>query len=137
MKLKQSYLFMAVFIAGLASCSKKDNTTVNNATVPASNPIAPGNISGFVKGTFTTGNTYTITGDLTVKPGDTLASQQGVTVIVKNNAQIFVQGTLNLVGTKSQPISFNSDNNKPGSWGVFYCDTMVSSLTTKLANIPN
>jgi hypothetical protein len=137
MKLKQSYLFMAVFIAGLASCSKKDNTTVNNATVPASNPIAPGNISGFVKGTFTTGNTYTITGDLTIKPGDTLASQQGVTVVVKNNAQIFVQGTLNLVGTKSQPITFNSDNNKPGSWGGFYCDTMVSSVTIKWANIQN
>src|SRR5450631_2453544 len=114
MKLKQSYFLMAALVGGLASCSKSDNTTVNNATVPASNPITPGNISGFVKGTFTTGNTYTITGDLTIKPGDTLASQQGVTVIVKNNAQIFVQGTLNLVGTKSQPVNFNSDNNQPG-----------------------
>jgi hypothetical protein len=137
MKLKQSYLLMAALVGGMASCSKSDNTTVNKATVPASNPIAPGSISGFVKGTFTTGNTYTITGDITIKPGDTLASQQGVTVIVKNNAQIFVQGVLNLVGTKSQPISFNSDNNKPGSWGGFYCDTMVSSVTIKWANIQN
>jgi hypothetical protein len=137
MKARHSYLFVATLISGLASCSKKDTTTVIKPTVPASNPIAPGNISGFVRGTFTTGNTYTITGDLTIKPGDTLASQQGVTVIVKNDAQIFVQGTLNLVGTKSQPISFNSDNNQPGSWGGFYCDTTVASVTIKWTNVQN
>ncbi len=83
-------------------------TTVITPTVPPSNPIAPGNISGFVKGTLTTGNTYTITGDLTVKLGDTLASQQGVTVVVSNDAQINIQGVLLLVGTSAQPISFNS-----------------------------
>src|ERR1700760_4888012 len=110
MKSTHGYLFAAALALGLAACSKSsnDNTTVTKPTVPASNPIAPGNISGFVKGTFTSGNTYTITGDLTVKPGDTLASQQNVTVIVQNDAQINIQGVLLLVGTQSQPISFNS-----------------------------
>src|SRR4029077_5678513 len=96
------------------SCSKSDTTNVITPTVPPSDPITPGDISGFVKGTLTTGNTYTITGDLTIKPGDTLASQQGVIVIVKNNAQITVQGTLLIVGTQQSPVSFNSDSNTPG-----------------------
>ncbi|MBV9961977.1 MAG: right-handed parallel beta-helix repeat-containing protein [Parafilimonas sp.] len=111
-----------------ASCSKSDNTTVITPTVPPSNPIAPGDISGFVKGTLTTGNTYTITGDLTIKAGDTLASQQGVTVIVKNNAQITVQGVLNLEGTAQSPVSFNSNANTPGSWGGFQCDSAQSVI---------
>src|SRR5260370_36770850 len=111
------YFFMAAaLIAVLPSCSKSDTTKVIQPTVPPSNPIAPGDISGFVKGTFTTGNTYTITSDLTVKRGDTLASQQGVTVIVKGDAQINIQGVLLLVGTQTQPISFNSNTNTPGSW---------------------
>ncbi len=134
---KLSFLLFAAGITVLvASCSKKDTTTVITPTVPASNPIAPGSISGFVKGTFTTGNTYTITADLTVKPGDTLAAQQGVTVIVKNNAQVNIAGVLLLVGTADQPISFNSDSNTPGSWGGFQCDS-AQSVTVKWVKIAN
>src|SRR5215471_16866267 len=116
MKVKQSLSLLLIYVAtiSLFSCSKSDTTTVITPTVPPSNPITPGEISGFVKGTLTTGNTYTITGDLTVKQGDTLASQQGVKVIVKNNSQINIQGVLLLVGTQSQPIDFNSDSNSPG-----------------------
>lgn len=138
MKMRIPVLTISVLAAALSSCSKSggDNTTVLQPTIPASNPIAPGNISGFVKGTLTVGNTYTITGDLTVKPGDTLASQQGVTVIVKNDAQINIQGTLLLVGTQKQPISFNSDSQKPGSWGGFQCDS-AKSVTIQWAHIDN
>jgi len=137
MKSIQAYFVIAALAAGLASCSKSsDNTTVNTPTVPSSNPITPGSITGFVKGTLTTGNTYTITGDLTIKPGDTLASQQGVTVIVKGNAQINVQGTLLLVGTQNQPVYFNSDSKLPGSWGGFQCDS-AKSVTVKWAHIDN
>jgi hypothetical protein len=118
------------------SCSKSETTNSITPTVPPSNPIAPGDITGFVKGTLTTGNTYTITGDLTIKAGDTLASQQGVTVIVKNDAQINVQGTLLLVGTAQSPVSFNSDVNTPGSWGGFQCDS-AQSVTIKWTHIDN
>jgi hypothetical protein len=138
MKRTNTCLFIAVAVFGLASCSKSgnDNTKVVTPTVPASNPITPGNISGFVKGTFTTGNTYTITGDLTIKAGDTLASQQGVTVIFKNDAQVTVMGNLLLVGTQDAPISFNSDSKLPGSWGGFQCDS-AQSVTIKWAHIDN
>src|SRR6516225_4266293 len=109
MKIKHLFPTTILICIIFFSCSKNDTTTTSTPPIPVSNPIAPGNISGFVKGTLTTGNTYTITGDLTVKLGDTLASQEGVTVIVQNDAQINIQGVLNLVGTKDQPISFNSD----------------------------
>ena len=138
MKSTHAYLSIAVLVFGLASCSKSgnDNTKITTPTVPASNPIAPGNISGFVKGTFTTGNTYTITGDLTIKAGDTLASQQGVTVIVANNAQITVFGVLNRVVTQSWPIEFNSSSKLPGSWGGFDADS-AQAVTIKWAHIDN
>jgi hypothetical protein len=134
--MKKQILFYVAIIAILSSCTKSDTTTVVTPTVPASNPIAPGNISGFVKGTLTTGNTYTITADLNVKPGDTLAAQQGVTVIVKNNSQINIAGVLLLVGTQTQPVSFNSDSQTPGSWGGFQCDS-AQAVTIKWAHIDN
>jgi len=136
MQIKNIFLAAAGISVALLSCSKKDTTTTSTSTIPPSNPITPGNISGFVKGTLTTGNTYTITGDLTVKPGDTLASQEGVTVVVKNNSQINVNGVLLLVGTKDKPISFNSDSNTPGSWGGFACDS-AQAVTIKWVHVDN
>ncbi len=138
MKTRKICTVIAVIATVISSCSKSNNetTTVVTPTVPASNPITPGNITGFVKGTLTTGNTYTITGDLTVKLGDTLASQQGVTVIVANDAQINIQGVLNLVGTSASPITFNSSSNQPGTWGGFQCDS-AQSVTIKWTKVEN
>jgi hypothetical protein len=137
MKTQKQLAIVALIATTIFSCSKSTETTnVITPTVPPSNPIAPGNISGFVKGTLTTGNTYTITGDLTIKLGDTLASQQGVTVIVSGDAQINVQGVLNLVGTSDQPISFNSDSKQPGSWGGFQCDS-AQAVTIKWTHVDN
>jgi len=135
MSIRHSFL-AAIIAVTFFSCSKNDTTTIVTPTVPVSNPIAPGDISGFVKGTLTTGNTYTISGDLTVKLGDTLASQQGVTVVVKNDAQININGVLLIVGTKDQPVSFNSDSKSPGSWGGFQCDS-AQAVTIKWAHIDN
>ena len=45
-------------------------------------------------------------------------------------------GVLNLVGTQSQPVSFNSDTQTPGSWGGFQCDS-AQSVTIKWAHIDN
>ncbi len=136
MKINQSLFIAAAFSTVFFSCSKSDTTTVITPTIPVSNPIAPGNISGFVKGTLTTGNTYYITADLTIKAGDTLASQQGVNVIVKNNSQVNVIGVLQLIGNQSQPVFFNSDSNTPGSWGGFQCDS-AQAVTIKWAHIDN
>ncbi|MDB5141003.1 MAG: right-handed parallel beta-helix repeat-containing protein [Mucilaginibacter sp.] len=138
MKTIYKYTILAFFLFAvcLSACKKAELTTFAIVKIPKSNPIAPGNISGFIKGTLLTGQTYTVTADVTVKPGDTLYSQPGATVIVKNNAQFNIQGVLNLLGSKTQPIYFNSDSNTPGTWGGFQCDS-AQAITIKWTHIDN
>ena len=136
--MKNKYIVLAAaFIAiMLNACKKAELTTFNKITIPTSGPIAAGNITGFVKGTLLTGQTYTVTGDITVKKGDTLSAQPGAIVVVKNNAQFNIQGVLQLLGSKDQPIFFNSDVNTPGSWGGFQADT-AQAITIKWTHIDN
>lgn len=122
--------------AALTSCSKQESTQNIKPVIPPSHPIAAGNISGFVKGTLLTGSTYTITADITVKKGDTLLAQPGAIVIVKNDAQININGVLQVLGTQTSTVSFNSDTNTPGSWGGFACDS-AQAVTIKWAHIDN
>ena len=138
MKAKYIYMLLAgsLLAITLNSCKKAELTTFDKIKIPTSNPLAAGNISGFVKGTLLSGQTYTVTADLTVKKGDTLASQPGAIVVVKNNAQITIQGVLQLLGSKDQPIYFNSNTNKPGTWGGFQCDT-AEAITIKWTHIDN
>lgn len=138
MKAKYIYMLLTGSLLALTlnSCKKGELTTFDKIKIPTSNPLAAGNIGGFVKGTLLSGQTYTVTADLTVKKGDTLSSQPGAIVIVKNNAQITIQGVLQLLGTKDQPVFFNSDSNKPGTWGGFQCDT-AQAITIKWTHIDN
>ena len=138
MKTNKISLFVTglAFIAAMASCSKKESTKNITPVIPPSHPIAAGNISGFVKGTLLTGSTYTVTADLTVKKGDTLLSQPGATIIVKNNAQITVDGVLQVLGTQTSPVFFNSDTKTPGSWGGLACDS-AQAVTIKWAHVDN
>jgi hypothetical protein len=138
MKAKNIIMLAVGFMAAVTfnSCKKAELTTFTNIKIPTSSPIQPGNISGFVKGTLVTGETYTITADVTVKKGDTLYAQPGANVIVKNNSQVNIQGVLKLVGTKDQPVYFNSDSNKPGTWGGFQCDT-AQAITIIWTHVDN
>jgi hypothetical protein len=138
MKTKQlPLLITAIAMAiSIVSCSKKENTKETTPVIPPSHPIAAGNISGFLKGTLLTGVTYTVTADVTVKKGDTLASQPGAIVIVQNNSQFTINGVLQILGTQANPVSFNSDKNTPGTWGGFQCDT-AQAVTIRWAHINN
>ncbi|SDF75943.1 right-handed parallel beta-helix repeat-containing protein [Mucilaginibacter gossypii] len=138
MKVKYILMLAVGFVATVTfnSCKKAELTTFTQIKIPTSSPIQPGNISGFVKGTLVTGETYTVTADVTVKKGDTLYAQPGANVIVKNNSQINIQGVLKLVGTKDQPVYFNSDSNKPGTWGGFQCDT-AQAITIIWTHVDN
>lgn len=137
MKTKNNYTLVVtlLLLCGLYAC-KKELTTFTKIQIPTSSPIAPGNISGFVKGTLLTGQTYTVTGDITIKKGDTLSAQPGAMVIVKNNAQVNVMGFLNLLGSQDNPVSFNSDVDKPGTWGGFQADS-AQGITIKWTHIDN
>ena len=109
----------------LFTACKKDSTSTSTAVVPPSNPITSSTISGgFVKGTLLTSvGTYNVNGDLYVKSTDTLFVQPGVTVIVNNNAQVNIAGTLIVAGTQTSPITFTSATGQPGTWGGFQCDS--------------
>lgn len=138
MKSNKIYLLTAgiALVAAISSCKKQEvNTNVTQA-LPPSHPITAGNISGFVKGTLLTGSTYTVTADLTVEKGDTLASQPGAIIVVKNNTQITVDGVLQILGSRANPVSFNSDTQKPGTWGGLACDS-AQAVTIKWAHIDN
>lgn len=139
MKTKQLALFLtaiALIAVTVVSCSKKENTKQTTPLIPPSHPITAGNISGFLKGTLLTGNTYTVTGDIIVKKGDTLLAQPGAIVTVTNDAQITIQGVLQILGTQANPVRFNSSQNTPGTWGGFQCDTALA-VTIKWAHIDN
>ncbi len=138
--MQTKYISTAIIIFCTAlvftACQKEEITTFTKIQIPSSSPIKAGEISGFLKGTLLTGQTYFITADVTVKKGDTLASQPGANIIVKNNAQINIQGVLQLLGTKEQPVFFDSDTKKPGTWGGFQCDS-AEAITIKWVHIDN
>lgn len=138
MKTKYTHILLSgiLITIGFISCKKAELTTFTKVKIPTSSPIQPGNITGFVKGTLLTGQIYTVTGDVTVKSGDTLSAQPGAIVIVKNNAQFNIQGVLNLLGSQDQPIYFNSDSNKPGTWGGFQANS-AQAITIKWTHIDN
>lgn len=138
MKLNQLSLIAVglALITAMASCSKNESTKVSTPVIPPSNPITPGNISGFVKGTLLADSTYTITSDLIVKPGDTLAAQPGAIIVAKNNSQIIVDGVLQILGSQAYPVLFNSDSKTPGSWGGLACDS-AQEVTIKWARVDN
>lgn len=131
-------LFITCICSTIAfiSCSRKEVTTFTTVALPESDPINSDTIPPFAKGTLLLNKTYYITQDVTVKKGDTLYAQPGANVIVKNNAQVNIQGVLQLMGTQSQEIYFDSDSKLPGSWGGFQCDSaqVVTIIWTHVNN---
>ena len=134
---KLSLIVCAITLAfAMVSCSKKEVTIFNKLDLQSSNAISSDTIPAFAKGTLLEGKTYYIVSDVTIQKGDTLYAQPGANVVVKNNAQVSVQGVLLLQGTQSEPIFFNSDSDTPGSWGGFQCDSAqaVTIIWTHVEN---
>ena len=106
---------------GITSCSKwaQDKSNIYKAveqpgkTVSNSAPL-----SGSVKGTMLSGNTYTIDSDIYVNDGDTLMIQPGVTLNFRNGSGLVVLGSLFSEGTQAAPIYMTvlgvTKNNTPG-----------------------
>jgi len=138
MKTKQISFWVAAIalVASISACSKKEATSVIKPIIPPSHPINADTIGGFEKGTLLTGKTYTMNHDVYVKIGDTLLAQSGANIIVKNNSQFKIQGVLQSMGTQAAPVSFDSDTQKPGTWGGFACDSAqaVTIQWTKIFN---
>src|SRR5882762_1672537 len=157
--MKKSILYTALLLSGFAllntGCSKwaEEKRSLAPAIVAATQPVsdaAP--VSGPIKGTMLSGKTYTINGDVLIKPGDTLAIQPGVHINVTNKAGIFVQGSLVSVGTQAQQIWITVDsleklkNDAPnqdpskdpafvGGWAGIYCAATCPMLILKWTHV--
>jgi len=114
MKKTSKILLMLAIVVGLLPSCKKNNsetTTVSTPPFQVGQPITAGSLpAGSYKGTMTSGNTYTLTGDFTINPGDTVLLQAGVKVCVGPGVSVIVRGVLISLGTSSQPNWFTACN---------------------------
>src|SRR5665213_4354978 len=85
------------------SC-KKTSTVVQAPYVPGGVTVQPGNISGSVKGTMETNQTYNVTGDVIINAGDSLIIQPGAKVIFQGAYNFFIKGSLFSLGSSSAPV---------------------------------
>lgn len=111
------YILLAFLITTSVfySCNKTaDFKNLSSAVVPIVSPIsdagclvpAAGATSVALNGTMLAGKTYSICGNVIIKPNDTLVIQPGVTINFTGNYGIGVHGTLVAQGTKDAPVYF-------------------------------
>lgn len=151
-KLKFGIFVLAMF--AIAACSKhSDNSVVAPPQIQIGKAIsntAP-LAAGSYKGTMLAGQTYTVTGDITVNAGDTLLIQKGVTINMAKGANFFVNGMLISLGTSDAPNAITypgpgrvktpgastaaSDSAYAGGWGGIYCSNSCPKLIIKWTHL--
>src|SRR6266702_3128311 len=113
MKAKNLLLIIIISMFAVSACKKSGNDTLD----PTANyPKVPGsfvksqNLSGALKGTLKQDSTYYLVGNVAVNKGDTLAVEQGATIIAKGNYQFQISGSLLCLGTEDKQITFTSSS---------------------------
>jgi hypothetical protein len=132
-----------------ASCGKGsgDKTVVSVPQIQVGKAISnTGTLpAGSYKGTMLAGQTYTVSGDITINAGDTLLIQKGVTVNMTNGANFIVNGDLVMLGTQTSPITITDpirkkttgpstvgqDSAYNGGWGGIYCSSTSNLVVLK------
>jgi len=134
-------LLAILFFACKKSGSDVIDSTSNYPKPPASF-VKSRNLTGTLKGTLKQDSTYYLTGNVTVNAGDTLAVQQGASVIAKGNFNIYIKGTLLCLGTEAKQITFSTqDANKltdlgvTGHWGGFLIDSLSKYVYVRYTHI--
>jgi hypothetical protein len=127
------------------ACNKSGSDVIDstaNYPKPPANFVTGTTLSGTVKGTLKQDVTYTLIGNVTVNAGDTLAVQQGATIIATGNFNIWVKGTLLCLGTEAKQITFTTqDPNKltdlgvKGHWGGFLIDSLSKYVYVRFTHI--
>ena len=146
MKNKSLFLIFAALVIGTSSCSKIGDDVIDataNYPLPPANYVKSQNLTGVLKGTLKQDSIYYLTGNVAVKKGDTLAVQQGATIIAKGNYQFQVSGTLMCLGTEAKQITFTSNTpsklsdvalNK-GQWGGFVFDSTAVYIYMRYTHV--
>ena len=155
--MKQFKLSLLALIAGAAifgSCSKSSNS-VSQKLLTIGQVITPDKpLCGTIKGTMTTGNTYTVSCPVSVNQGDTLVIQEGVTVNIQHRTDtpisLAVKGVFISLGSKAKPVTITvpgiaktddpnvgvaSDPAYAGQWVGIQCDTTCPLLVLKWTHL--
>jgi hypothetical protein len=112
----------AAFI--FSACTKSSSTANTGPQLPAEAIRGTVLNGGNVKGVMLADSIYTMNGDLTVLPSDTLTIQAGATINVTGNHAFYIQGIIQSLGTQAKPITFTSTvAQTPGQWGGFQADS--------------
>ncbi len=91
------------------SC-KKTSTDVQTPYVPGGTTVQPGNISGSIKGTMESNQTYNVTGDVIINAGDSLIIQPGAKVVFQGTYNFFIKGNMFSLGSSASPVIFTFNN---------------------------
>jgi len=145
MKTINSYLVFVVLALSLFACKKNSEDLIDstsNYPKPPANFVKSNQLQGTLKGTLKQDSTYYLAGNVVVNPNDTLAVQQGATIIAKGNFNIVVFGTLLCLGTEAKMITFTtqdaskfSDLGVTGHWGGFKVDSLSKYVYVRYTNI--
>ncbi|WP_264524912.1 right-handed parallel beta-helix repeat-containing protein [Flavobacterium sp. N502536] len=98
----QTYELLNVFVSNAL--------VLNNVTLSSNNLVL---VNGNVSGLWTKGNTYRVTGNITVPAGQTLTIEEGVEIKFDGYYSLIVNGTLLANGSSNKYIKFTSNKTSP------------------------
>jgi len=149
---KVQIISLCLALFALASCSKKaDKAVVSVPILQVGKAISSTATltAGAYKGTMLAGQTYTVSGDITINAGDTLLIQKGVKINMTNGANFIVNGILLSLGTSDAPIIITdpsktkttgasvvgTDQAYVGGWGGIYCSNTSNLVVIKWTHL--
>ena len=139
------YLTMGTMMLALFSCKKNGEDVIvstANYPKPPANFVKSNKLTGTLKGTLKQDSTYYLTGSVVINATDTLAVEQGASIIAQGNFNISVYGTLLCLGTEAKQITFTTqdaskftDIGVTGHWGGFLVDSLSKYVYVRFTHI--
>ena len=139
------YLTVVSFVPILFSCQKNQNDLIDstsNYPKPPANYVKSSNLQGTLKGTLKKDSTYYLVGSVVVNPSDTLAVQEGATIIARGNYNFTIYGTLLSLGTQEKQVTFTTEDaskfndiGTTGHWGGFLIDSTSKYVYIRFTHI--
>ncbi len=145
MKKIRYILTIGVILTAMFACKKNADDLIDstsNYPKPPASYVKSNQLKGTLKGTLKQDSTYYLAGNVVVNKTDTLAVQQGATIIAKGNYNITIYGTLLCLGTEAKQITFTTqdaskltDIGTTGHWGGFLVDSTSKYVYVRFTHI--